>query len=56
MMSGTGILKPELAKIVVNRQAATGSDIAYAVAGAPTRAEVLAKLQNSAGSFGYADA
>jgi hypothetical protein len=58
MMSGTGILKPELAKIVVNRKAnvaGTPTDISYAAAGAPTRAEVLVKLQNSAGSFGYAD-
>ena len=55
-MGGTGILKPELAKVVVNRKAATDADIAYGVVGAPTRAEVLVKLQNSAGSFGYADA
>jgi hypothetical protein len=59
MMSGTGILKPELAKIVVNRKAdvaGTPTDITYSTVGAPTRAEVLVKLENSAGSFGYADA
>ena len=50
MMSGTGILKPELAKIIVTAQGASGADN-------NTRAEVLADLGGgSAHDFGYADA
>jgi len=58
MMSGTGILKPELAKIVVNRKAdvsGTPTDISFDIVAAPTRAEVLAKL-GGVTNFGYADA
>ena len=58
MLSGTGILKPELAKVVVNRKANVGgtpTDITFDVVGAPTRAEVLAKIGGVA-NFGYADA
>ena len=53
MMSGTGILKPELAKIVVNKKAATGTDIAFATVGEPTRTEIATKL--AGGDFGYAN-
>jgi hypothetical protein len=58
MLSGTGILKPELAKIVVNSKANVGgtpADIGFDVVGAPTRLEVLAKLGGVA-NFGYANA
>ena len=58
MLSGTGILKPELAKVVVNSKANVGgtpADILFDAVGAPTRLEVLAKLGGVA-NFGYANA
>lgn len=47
MMSGTGILKPELAKVIV------GSSVTAAVSGKPTRAEILTCLEVTAAQAGY---
>ncbi len=47
MMSGTGILKPELAKMIVD------DTVSAASAGEPTRAEIRAVFDTTAG-FGYA--
>ena len=53
MMSGTGILKPELAKVVVNAQSSGNADIVWGDAAGPTRAEILAKTGKDASDFGY---
>ena len=46
MMGGTGVLKPELAKIVVTAQGASGADN-------NTRGEVLIDLNTTAATIGY---